>query len=83
MLTFDELLGKESYDRGFARGFARGFEMGKVEGKREVLLRQLALRFGTLPESVKARVDGAGSEDLERWVVRILDAVSLDDVFAG
>ena len=83
MLTFDELLGKEAYDRGFARGFARGFEMGKVEGKREVLLRQLALRFGTLPDSVWERVGGAGSEDLERWAERILDATSLDDVFAG
>jgi hypothetical protein len=71
MLTFDELLGKEAHARGVS------------QGERKVLLRQLALRFGTLPESVKARVDGADSEDLERWVERILDAASLDDVFAG
>jgi hypothetical protein len=75
MLTFDELLGKEAHDRGFA--------IGEVRGMRKVVLRLLARRFGTLPESVKARVDGAGSEDLERWAERILDATALDDVFAG
>jgi hypothetical protein len=79
MLTFDELLGKESYDRGVDRGL----NMGKVQGKQEILLRQLARRFGTLPESVKARVASAGADDLERWSDRILDAASLDAVFAG
>jgi hypothetical protein len=70
MLTFDELLGKESYDRGV------------IQGERKALLRLLARRFGTLPDSVKARIDGAGSEDLKRWIDRILDAASLDEVFA-
>jgi Putative transposase, YhgA-like/Domain of unknown function (DUF4351) len=74
MLTFDELLGKESFDRGR--------DIGKVQGKREVLLRQLARRFGALPESVEARVNGAGADDIERWSDRILDAASLDAVFA-
>jgi hypothetical protein len=87
MLTFDELLGKESYDRGydhgFDRGIDRGLDMGEVRGERKILLRQLVRRFGTLPESVKARVDSAGAEDLERWSDRLLDATSLDAVFAG
>jgi Domain of unknown function (DUF4351) len=57
--------------------------MGKVQGARDVLLRQLARRFGALPESIKARVDSAGTDALERWCDRLLDAASLDDLFAG
>ena len=57
-------------------------EEGLQEGQQKLLLRLLAKRFGTLPEWVTARVMAAGVEDLERWSDRILDAGSLDEVFA-
>jgi hypothetical protein len=74
MLTFDEILGKPHYERGRDEGVA--------QGQRTTLIRQLTRRFGPLPQSVEARVAGAGAEDLERWLDRILDAASLDEVFA-
>jgi predicted transposase YdaD len=56
---------------------------GVQEGEQKILLRQLARRFGALPEAVTARVMRASGEELERWSDRILDAASLDDVFAS
>jgi hypothetical protein len=48
-----------------------------------IMLQQLMRRFGTLPESVTQRITSASTEELERWFDRILDAASLDDVFAA
>ncbi|MEX1369313.1 MAG: Rpn family recombination-promoting nuclease/putative transposase, partial [Nannocystaceae bacterium] len=56
---------------------------GKAEGKAEVLLKLLQLRFGPLPETTRAMVDNAKSEQLDIWVERVLTAKSLDEVFAG
>jgi hypothetical protein len=52
-------------------------------GQREVLLRQLTRRFGSLPAAIASRVARASRHELERWSDRILEAASLDDVFAG
>jgi hypothetical protein len=52
-------------------------------GQREVLLRLLTERFGSLPAGITQRVGRASRSELERWVGRILEAASLDDVFAG
>jgi hypothetical protein len=47
------------------------------------LLRQLTRRFGVLPADVAARVRQAGTPELEDWADRILDATSLDELFAA
>ena len=44
------------------------------EGKAEVLLRQLMLRFGAVPDAVKARVRAAVGADLDAWLDAILEA---------
>lgn len=53
----------------------------RVEGQRALLLRQLARRFGSLPEIVTRYVQNAGSEQLEYWGERLMSATVLDDVF--
>jgi hypothetical protein len=58
-------------------------ERGIEKGQRAALLRQLGRRFGALPEPLAARVAAASVADLERWLDRIIDAASLDDVFAS
>jgi hypothetical protein len=62
--------------------FEKGVEAGIAKGQREFLLRLLVHRFGALPETVTRRVAAASTAELERWGERILDAVSLEDVFA-
>jgi len=60
-----------------------GFDKGLETGQRAILLRQLGRRFGAVPEPMAARVAAATPPELERWLDRVLDAASLDDVFAG
>jgi predicted transposase YdaD len=61
---------------------AEGYAEGRREGEAEVLLRQLRLRFGALPEDVTARLKAADAETLLRWSERVLSASTLDAVFA-
>ncbi|WP_459869620.1 DUF4351 domain-containing protein, partial [Endothiovibrio diazotrophicus] len=55
---------------------------GRREGETALLKRQLSLRFGSLPEWVGQRLGEAPLEILERWGERILDAETIEQVFA-
>lgn len=57
--------------------------LGREEGRAELLLQQLAARFGPVPEAVTQRVRGAGREELDRWAIAVLTAASLADVLAA
>jgi len=47
----------------------------------QMLLRQLSLRFGNLPQSAREQVETADADTLLRWSERILTASTLDEVF--
>ena len=49
----------------------------------DLLLRQLALRFGPLPVGLTERVRAGSDDDVARWAERVPAAASLDHVFAG
>jgi len=71
----------EGEARGIAKGEARGIAMGKAEGRKQDLTRLLERRFGPLPRDVRDRITGAGHDQLDRWLDRVLDARSLGAVF--
>lgn len=72
------------YQSEFARKYVEeGRKEGHKEGQQEVLLKQLGLKFGELPDWAVQRLRAADDTDLDRWTERVLDAASLDDVFAG
>lgn len=68
------------------RLLGEGRQQGRLEGKQEgelaLLARQLSRRFGPLDASVEERLQQASTEELERWTENILDARTLDEVFA-
>ncbi|MGF1468018.1 MAG: hypothetical protein ACFCGT_18000 [Sandaracinaceae bacterium] len=66
-----------------AEGKAEGRAEGVLDGRRETLRKQLALKFGALPEDAGKRVANATAEELDRWTERVLVASSLDDVLEG
>jgi predicted transposase/invertase (TIGR01784 family) len=66
-----------------AEALAQGLAKGRAEGQATLLLKQMTLRFGALPEWVVARVRSATVDELERWAERVLVATTLDDVLAG
>lgn len=67
-----------TYDQLVNQGRAEG----RAEARVEMLLGQLVRRFGELPAAVQDRVRGGTEEELRRWALSVLDARSLDDVFA-
>jgi predicted transposase YdaD len=60
-----------------------GIATGRVEGERALLLKQLAKRFGPVPEWVIKRLDQLGEEELESLGVRFLDVKSLEELFSA
>jgi len=60
-----------------------GEQRGRQSGKAALLLRLLEHRFGVLPDWARDRVLAADTDRMEEWGLRVLDAASLDEVFAG
>ncbi len=68
-------------DKLIQEGMEKGREEGLAQGKRDTLKRQLTVRFGSLPSEVAARIDALRtSEELDRYLDRVLTARSLEDV---
>jgi len=70
-------------EKGRQEGREEGREEGIGQGEARVLLRQLALKFGPVPESVRARVESADAETLLRWSEKVLSADRVEDVTGG
>jgi hypothetical protein len=64
------------------KGRQEGRQEGERKGEAALLLRQLQRRFGMLPDWVTERIDLASTDTLEEWGLRVLEAGSLDEVFA-
>ncbi|NYT63495.1 DUF4351 domain-containing protein [Alcaligenaceae bacterium] len=69
--------------RSEARGIEKGLYKGRLEGEAGLLQRQLARKFGPLPNSLQQRILTATPAQLETWSFNILDAHSLNDVFGA
>ena len=62
------------------QGRAEGEAKGLLAGERRVLLRQVELRFGPLPDDYQARIAAADSDTLLIWSQRVLSAQRLEEV---
>ena len=69
--------------QGKAEGRAEGKAEGRAEGKADLLLKQLAVRFGPLAAEVVARVRAASVAELDIFAERVLTAASLDAVLGA
>jgi hypothetical protein len=63
-------------------GLEEGLEKGREEGRELALTRQLTRRFGPLPQWVAPQVRQASASQLDTWLDRVLDAPTLEAVFA-
>ncbi|MBF0425502.1 MAG: Rpn family recombination-promoting nuclease/putative transposase [Magnetococcales bacterium] len=72
----------EGHAKGHAEGHEKGLAEGMRQGEAELLLRLLQRRFGPLPVAVQARIRAADAATLEVWSDRVLQASSLEAVFA-
>jgi hypothetical protein len=68
---------KYEYQSEFAkRYFGQGRLEGRGEGRVEMVLKLLTLRFGALPDSVRTQVNAADSAELDQIAERLLTAGS-------
>ena len=67
---------------GIKQGIENGVRKGREEGEAALLLRILERRFGPLSIDVKQRIASTDAETLLTYGERVLDAASLDDIFA-
>ena len=65
--------------RYVAQGRVEGRVEGKTEGKVEIVLKLLALRFGSLSEAVQTRVRNAPGTQLDVMAERVLTALTLEE----
>lgn len=63
-------------------GLQQGLQQGRQQERAAVLLKQLTLKFGSLPPACVTRIEAASYEQLERYIERVLTAESLEDLFA-
>jgi flagellar biosynthesis/type III secretory pathway protein FliH len=72
---------KQGRESGLREGLEKGLEKGRAEGQRNLLAKQLKLKFGPLDAAAEARLAGASSAQLNRWAERVLTAGSLDEIW--
>lgn len=77
MSTFFQRVREESAREGELRGEQRGVQRGEVR----VLLRQIRLKFGEIPDEVRRRIEQADADTLLTWSERILTAERIEDIF--
>lgn len=70
------------YEQLIERGKSLGLAEGKSLGKASLLLRQLGLRFGSVPDAFVSRLETATPEQLDQWAERILVASCLDEILS-
>ncbi|MBV5299952.1 MAG: Rpn family recombination-promoting nuclease/putative transposase [Rhodoferax sp.] len=66
----------------FQEGEKKGEQKGEQKGQSGLLQRMLVRRFGPLPQDMVQRLSNATTDQLELWADRVLDARSLNEVFA-
>ncbi|MEI2782166.1 MAG: DUF2887 domain-containing protein [Candidatus Competibacter sp.] len=64
------------------RFYQEVFAEGESEGEARLLRKQLIRRFGPLPAWAEAKLVGAEPAQLETWGERVLEAATLEAVFA-
>jgi len=82
-LTWEETLERRGIE-GRIEGKIEGKIEGGIEALRQVVLRLLGRRFGTVPERVRRRVEAIESpESLNELAERVLKAGSIDEMGLG
>jgi predicted transposase/invertase (TIGR01784 family) len=70
-----------AWDEGRTEGRAEGRTEGRTEAERLVLQKLLPLKFGTLSEETRKRLETADEPTLNLWIERFVSASTLGEIF--
>ena len=76
-----DFLPQEWQQQHHQAGLTEGMVRDVAQGEQALLLRLLHRRFGEIPEATRQRLEQAGTDKLETWADRVLDAKTLAEVF--
>jgi len=62
------------------QGMQQGMQKGVQQGEALILVRQLKIKFGELPEERRLQIESADTQTLLEWSERVLTAKSLEEV---
>ncbi|MCB9765406.1 MAG: Rpn family recombination-promoting nuclease/putative transposase [Alphaproteobacteria bacterium] len=68
----------EGFEKGFEQGREQGIEQGRRQQAKELLVRLLERRYGSLSSDARERVEQADLDTLTTWTERIFTAESVD-----
>jgi predicted transposase/invertase (TIGR01784 family) len=75
-------IAEEGYMTGAQILRAEGRVEGRAQGKAQILLRQLTLRFGSLPEATQQKLWQASAEQLDVWAERVITGASVEEILS-
>lgn len=78
--SFERLSRAEGLEEGLERGLEEGLERGRMEGKRAAMQPQVAVRFGSVPEALSARIEAADDATLDDLLLRTATTQSVSDI---
>ncbi len=73
---------QKGVQKGVQQGIKQGVQQGQQQGMAGVLIKQLTVRFHSLPDWVTRKLNQATTADIDQWVERVLTAPTLEAVFA-
>ncbi len=83
--TADKLMAagrEEGREEGRVEGRVEGMATGELSGRRQILHQLLVHRFGKIPRRCERQLQTATIQQLDAIGLRLLDAKTIDDVFA-
>ena len=73
---------QKGMQQGMQKGIQQGMQKGMRQGEALALQKLLTKRFGVIPPDVLARIASASQDQVEAWLDRVLDVLTLDEVFS-
>lgn len=67
----------------FGPKLRRNIEIGREEGERQIVLLQIARRFGPIPVTAKKTIEALPAPKLKRLAIRLLDARTRDELLGS
>jgi flagellar biosynthesis/type III secretory pathway protein FliH len=74
MMSYLEQLREDARKQGYQAGYQEGYQAERVQSARDNLRLLLTTKFEHLPSEYANRIEAAAEHQLQRWLVRIVNA---------
>jgi hypothetical protein len=74
---------RSAIEKGVQQGVQQGLQQGLQQGEALALQKLLLKRFGVIPAEIVRQISSASAEQIDAWLDGVLDAPSLDAIFAS